>query len=58
MLGRDSVKSKWGMGNLYEHPILEVPYEYGETVRCYAEVERRNLHKYFNEYFVEEFGIN
>jgi hypothetical protein len=30
------VRSKWGIGHLYEHAVFEVPASYGTTVRFFA----------------------
>jgi hypothetical protein len=32
------VISKWGIGHLYEHQILEVPSSYGSEVRFYSRI--------------------
>ena len=32
----ERVISKWGTGHLYEHPVWEVPLQYGNSVRLYS----------------------
>jgi hypothetical protein len=36
MATAERVRSKWGIGHLYEHAIWEVPQRYGDNVRFYS----------------------
>jgi len=33
------ITSKWGIGNLYEHQPMEVPYTYGKDVRYFSALD-------------------
>lgn len=37
----DRVLSKWGVGQLWDHKVWEVPTQYGETVKCYQSIASR-----------------
>lgn len=50
------VVSKWGIGHLYEHDILEVPEGYGNEFRCYKEISTEKALNYFREY-AEHMGL-
>ena len=38
-LYHDRVKSKWGIGHLYEHSTLEVPSTYGDEIRLFSPID-------------------
>jgi hypothetical protein len=44
------VVSKWGVGNLYEHPTLEVPSSYGDHVRYFSDISTDDAWNNFVEY--------
>lgn len=44
------VQSKWGIGHLYEHGLLEVPESYGIEVRYFEPVERDTVLDAFYAY--------
>ncbi|OGW49798.1 MAG: hypothetical protein A2Z50_05795 [Nitrospirae bacterium RBG_19FT_COMBO_42_15] len=48
--------SKWGIGHLYEHEVLEVPSSYGDEVRFYCALPYANAYNYF-VVFAEENGM-
>jgi hypothetical protein len=54
--GNGRVVSKWGIGHLYEHDILEVPECYGNEFRCYKEIATEKALNYFREY-AEHMGL-
>jgi hypothetical protein len=57
MVALDRVESKWGVGLLYHHGILEVPAHYGSEVRhfeaIYAEEALDELAVYAKEHGVK-----
>jgi hypothetical protein len=54
--GSGRVISKWGIGHLYEHGLLEVPDSYGSQVRFFKALPYRVAFGYFRR-FGEENGI-
>lgn len=50
------VISKWGIGNLYEHSIFEVPIQFGNTIHYYNNLEKERALDYFVE-FAKLYGI-
>jgi hypothetical protein len=44
------VISKWGKGHIYRHALLEVPANYGKTVRFYGAITNRLANRYFVDY--------
>lgn len=50
---RARITSKWGIGHLYEHEVLEVPSSYGDEVRFYSALSCADAYNYFVE-FAEE----
>ncbi|MBY0529543.1 MAG: hypothetical protein K2P51_05060 [Rhabdochlamydiaceae bacterium] len=34
-LGDDRVESKWGLGSVYRHHLIDAPSEYSDTIRCF-----------------------
>jgi hypothetical protein len=34
MISCDRIESKWGIGHLYRHALLEVPSQYGDELEC------------------------
>ena len=55
MLGNGRIVSKWGIGNLYEHEVLEVPESYGNTVRFFRGLSYEGAFGHFLR-FAEEKG--
>ena len=51
------VRSKWGIGHLYEHAPWETPVSYGSTVRFFGPVERDIVLDAFST-FAELQGVN
>ena len=41
------IESKWGLGHLYEHGILEVPSKYGNEVKFYSPISKGLALKHF-----------
>ncbi len=39
MLSRERVESKWGIGHLYRHALLEVPSQYGDDCEFFAAID-------------------
>jgi hypothetical protein len=56
LLRQDLVESKWGIGLLYEHPILEIPSSYGSAIRYFSPIDRDDVIERFIE-FAEASGI-
>ena len=54
--GNGRVLSKWGIGHLYEHGLLEVPESYGSEIRLFRGLPYRVAFGYFRR-FAEEYGI-
>lgn len=50
------IRSKWGIGHLYEHAPLETPASYGSTVRFFEPMEREAVLDAFFE-FAEFHGV-
>lgn len=50
------VTSKWGIGHLYNHEILEVPESYGVDVKYYRSLSSDHAYNVFVK-FAEEQGI-
>lgn len=44
------IRSKWGVGHLYEHPPREVPETYGNDVRCYEPIDCERVTRLFLQY--------
>jgi len=44
------VRSKWGIGHLYEHELLEVPGSYGTDIRFLEPIDRETVLSAFYEY--------
>lgn len=44
------VTPKWGIGNLYEHSIFEVPIQYGNTIHYYRKLDKETALVYFVEF--------
>lgn len=44
------VRSKWGIGNLYEHQLLEVPATYGTEIRLFDELDTEDVLNAFYQY--------
>jgi hypothetical protein len=40
LLGEARVESKWGIGHLYHHGLLEVPTKYGSVTRFFEAINR------------------
>jgi hypothetical protein len=55
-LENERVLSKWGLGYLYNHAILEVPEAYGNTVRFFKQVPVEDILCHFKR-FAKEKGI-
>jgi hypothetical protein len=53
MLDNSRVRSKWGLGLLYEHGELEVPDSYGSTRHYYGRLSRDEAMVHYKRY-VEE----
>ena len=47
------VRSKWGIGNLWEHAIWEVPTSYGETAERFTIADVGALEPAFEAYAAE-----
>jgi len=54
--GNGRVISKWGIGYLFEHGLLEVPDSYGSQVRCFKALPYRVAYGYFRR-FAEQNGV-
>ena len=52
----DRVRSKWGLGHLYDHKILEVPMSYGTEMKFYKRLRYEEAFGFFKQ-FVEKNGI-
>jgi hypothetical protein len=50
IVGEGRVVSKWGIGNLYEHNVYEVPEKYGQEIRYYQPVTVHTALEHFLEY--------
>lgn len=50
ILKNKRVTSKWGEGNLYEHAILEVPKQYGDTYRLFENIKEDFVMNCFNDF--------
>lgn len=48
------VNSKWGIGNLYNHEVLEVPLKYGSDIRYFKTIDKEIAMDYFVEYAKEK----
>ena len=57
MLSDSRVESKWGMGNLYEHELFEVPMSYGSDVRYFAPLPSDQAVKLFAKFALSK-GID
>ena len=44
------VRSKWGIGHLYEHVLFEIPVSYGSTLRFFEPIERQVVLDAFVEF--------
>jgi hypothetical protein len=44
------IESKWGLGQLYEHSLWEVPSSYGSQLRCFDGLDRREALGMFINY--------
>lgn len=44
------VRSKWGIGNLYEHRLFEVPISYGTEIRFFEPLDAEDVLNAFYEY--------
>ena len=44
------VRSKWGIGHLYEHGLLEAPASYGTEIRFFEPVDRETVLNAFYQY--------
>jgi hypothetical protein len=47
------VRSKWGIGCLWEHDIWDVPSSYGDEYQLFILPARETVEKQFQEYFAE-----
>ena len=56
IIGGRRVRSKWGMGHLVEHELLEVPESYGTRVQFFKKPSYDEAYKSFRR-FAEEFGM-
>lgn len=56
LISQTRAASKWGIGELYEHDIFEVPSSYGEVVRYFSSTERDTVISRFIE-FAENQGV-
>ena len=52
----DQVLSKWGIGNLWRHPLLEVPSAYGSSIRRFHGVTRSVVVPAFLAFAREKIG--
>lgn len=50
ILENHRVKSKWGIGNLYEHEIWEVPKQYGNDYKRFEKNDEELVIKCFEEF--------
>ncbi len=48
------VRSKWGIGHIWEHDIFEVPYLYGDSSILFDPVAPQIVIKEFQEYVIKE----
>ena len=51
------VVSKWGLGHLWEHNILEVPISYGNEYKYYKDIQKEEAINSFCK-FAESKGID
>jgi hypothetical protein len=56
LLARDRVISKWGIGQLVEHGLFEVPDSYGSEVRFFLRLPYELVSNHFAR-FAEEHGM-
>jgi len=56
MLSPDRVESKWGIGHLYRHALLEVPANYGDAFELFKGVDVNTVLDAFVE-FARENGV-
>ena len=50
------MESKWGVGGLYHHGLLEVPENYGSELRFFSSVDREFTLDRYVEY-AREHGV-
>ncbi len=50
IVGEGRVRSKWGIGHLYEHTLLKAPNSYGTEIRFFEPVDRDNALDAFYAY--------
>jgi hypothetical protein len=43
MITAERVESKWGIGHLYRHALLEVPTQYGEELEFYGVIDANTV---------------
>ncbi len=52
------IVSKWGMGQLWEHDVFEVPMSYGNRVTFYHPIEKADAERVFVEYSRQREGAS
>jgi len=57
VISETRIASKWGVGELYEHDVFDVPERYGDDVRYFNGVGRDGVVERFVE-FAEEKGVS
>lgn len=45
------IKSKWGMGHIFEHPIEQCPISYGNTVKFYKQITEDDALDHFYAFY-------
>jgi hypothetical protein len=49
-VSKGRVRSKWGLGYLYEHGVFEIPLQYGNDVEFYKNIDKELALDYFIEF--------
>jgi len=49
-ISESMVESKWGIGHLYQHPLMEVPSSYGSKIAFFAPVDAHSVVQEFIEF--------
>ena len=47
VIADSEIESKWGIGHLYRHALMEIPSSYGSKVEFFAQLDRESVIKEF-----------
>ncbi|WP_301100673.1 hypothetical protein [Propionivibrio sp.] len=50
-IAQGRVASKWGIGYVYEHGVLEVPKSYGDALTFYSAIESEDALNHLHQYW-------